>query len=148
MSPSNLSTNELWCRKAGKATPALRLRQLRFPVIVIATVAAQGCSGRDCPLSCPQASASILLSIAAADGKPVTGIAVNLSGPLAQTMSCSEGNATAYCNWTGPVSPGTYTLEVTAPGYRTLRTSATVTLSHDCCDSATLAPSAVTLDPL
>ncbi len=121
--------------------------------IVLALVTQAACSSEDhaCPRSCPAAWMLVQpLAVAGADGGAVAAVQANLTGPLAETMSCDSSGSAATCTWSpGPVNPGTYALEVSAPGFETLHTSVIVTTSRDCgCESSSLTPSSVTLTPM
>ena len=108
--------------------------------------------GAPCPFSCPATYSGVTLVVnAAADGGVVSGVEATLSGPTTETMSCEPNGTATLCTWSsGPVTAGTYSLLVTAPGFQSASLSATVTVAADphCgCVGATLQPSMVTLDP-
>ena len=103
------------------------------------------------PPSCPATYVGIVLQVnAASDGGAASGVGATLSGPAAVTMSCEPNGGQTLCRWpSGPVTPGSYTLQVTAVGFRTSSVSAKVTVSPpECgCTAATMELSSVTLDP-
>src|SRR4051794_927552 len=122
---------------------------------VVSASAAVGCN--DCSLhSCPYSPPGIVV-YAGADGGAVavSGVEATLTGATTVTMACapSANSPTATsCSWPGdtPVTPGTYSLVVTAPGYRSKELSATVSdvpASHCGCPGVRIEPSTVTLDP-
>jgi hypothetical protein len=107
--------------------------------------------------SCPCAPATLGLRVSvtnAVDGSPVPGAQAKLLGTTANTvtLSCSsvDGGPTT-CDWSsGPVADGSYTLQVTAPGFQTLNAPARVTVTADAqcgCTSTSIEPMAVSLQP-
>lgn len=108
--------------------------------------------GNSCPeVECPATYLGISLDVTAPDAGAVAA-AATLSGPAAVTMSCHQSGATTVCMWPGgaPVTAGTYSLQVTAPGFQTANVSVTVTTSSadGCgCPGASMQPSTVTLEP-
>src|SRR3954462_8584515 len=88
------------------------------------------CSHHSCPYSPPG-----IVVYAGTDGGAVavSGVEATLTGATTVTMACapSASSLTATsCSWPGdtPVTAGTYSLVVTAPGYRSKELSATVSL--------------------
>jgi hypothetical protein len=114
-------------------------------------VACSGAEGPPCPRSCPAAGLGLSVAVTTSTGPDtLSGVEVTVSGPTPATLSCEADTPVTYCFWPGGVSPGTYTLDVSAPGHRAAEVTAVVTVTHDArcgCDSATLEPSKVTLDP-
>src|SRR4029453_8045813 len=102
-----------------------------------------------CPKSCPATSSGIGLAVyGGVGGGVVSGGEATLTGPMTVTMSCepSANGAATTCSWPpGPVTAGTYSLLITAPGFRSAYLTATVELSppHCGCVFATLDPSMV-----
>jgi len=112
---------------------------------------------------CPAFDSVVFSVISAADGGVVSGVQATMSGPTTATMSCSSNNDGAWCQWPDEAAPdasvpvlaaGSYTLQVTAPGFKTTTVTATVTYSpaapaDDCpgCAGFGVQPSTVTLDP-
>ena len=102
-----------------------------------------------CPTSCSTANVTLDVT-GAADGGVVTGIEATLSGPTTMTMSCEPRGTETVCSYQGEVTTGSYTLQVTAPGFQAANVPATVTVtpgSQCACPSATLQPSTLTLNP-
>ena len=124
-------------------------------LLIALIVAASACGSQDnapCPHSCPAAYVGVVLAVtSAADGGIVNGVEATLTGPQTEAMSCEPNVTATSCTWPpGPVTAGSYALEVTAAGFQSRNVSATVTVTPDphCgCVNATLQPSTVTLDP-
>lgn len=105
--------------------------------------------GNSCPFGCP-APFVVLTVTTDQDGGGLNGITVTLSGPTPEIMTCrTYDSRTASCfSSTGFATEGNYSLEVTAPGFKPLTVSATVTVAFSCgCTWASLSPSEVTLQP-
>ncbi len=121
-------------------------------VLTLGLAVQTACQGAPCEEpSCPASFAQIV--IAAADGGAVQGVQATLSGPMTVTLSCSPqtGGAGTLCGWPGSDTPGSYSLQVTAPGFQAAKVKATVTYSPApaCgCPETTMQPSTLTLDPL
>ena len=116
-------------------------------LLAVALVAPTSC-GDPCPVSaCP--AASFFLDVTnARDGGQVTGVEATLSGPTTKTMPCEPRGTEAVCFGGAPVTAGSYSLQVTAPGFQSVNVPATVTLTSGCgCQSAMLQPSTLALDP-
>jgi len=109
------------------------------------------CGGPACPQLCPAAGLGLSVAVTSSTGADsLSGVQVIASGPTAAELSCVGRGQVTYCDWGGGVWPGAYKLVVSAAGYRTVEVPAVVTHSHDAscgCDSATLTPSQVALDP-
>jgi len=74
----------------------------------------------------------------------VLGVEAVLSGPTTIIMSCDQSG---HCGYFGYVPAGSYTLQVTAPGFQAANVPATLTVdSSRCCPGTTLQPSTLTLD--
>jgi hypothetical protein len=133
--------------------PNIRLLAL---VAVVSCYAAVGCDDM-CPRTCPAAVLGLgIVVYAGVDGGagPISGVEATLMGPATVTLSCEpSGNgdpAAMVCFWPlgGPFTEGTYSLVVTAPGFRSRELSATFSLSQGtCCPGARIEPSQVVLDP-
>ena len=84
----------------------------------------------------------------------LNGLQAILTGPVNVTMACDSGHLGAGCWWptTVEVVPGTYSLQVSAPGYVT--TTVQVVVAVDApptgacgCPGDTIKPSTVSLSP-
>jgi hypothetical protein len=80
----------------------------------------------------------------------VTGLQATLTGPVTVNMDCSPDAPQTYCTWppySTAVTAGSYSLQVSAPGYQTTTVPATVTLgAGGCgCTAASFEPSTVTI---
>jgi hypothetical protein len=92
-----------------RTVPIAQLLTLAALGVVIASC---GDGVHDClPLPCPLPVALILDVRAAADGAPVNGAVVKVSGAVVTTMACS-----LTCSLHGYA--GTYILDVEAPGFQ------------------------------
>ena len=105
-----------------------------------------------CPRSCPATYLGIVLTVSKGDrGATLEGAKATLTGPTTVAMSCAPNGSVTSCSWPpGQVIAGTYSLLVTAPGFRSRSLSATVSVTADSycgCTVAALQPSAVTLVP-
>jgi hypothetical protein len=126
------------------------------PVLVTLSFLAACASGdgadasQTCPRSCPATSLTIILGVRAAmGGGAVSGAEATLSGPATERMRCELSGTATTCTWgEGPVVPGDYALQVTAPGFQPVNTSASVTVTSGCCVLGALEPSSVTLSRL
>jgi hypothetical protein len=80
-------------------------------------------AGQTCPGSCPVATATAAVGVTTTPAGVVNGVAAALTGPVNATMVCQPNPAVfvVRCAWPPAVSlvPGTYLLQVSAPGYET-----------------------------
>lgn len=107
-----------------------------------------GC--QTCPGGCPAASVGAYVVITTAPAMAVNGVQVNLAGPVTGTMSCQPNFSGVYCAWPSGVAvvAGTYSLQVTAPGYRPTLAQVEVATPPPgaCgCSADSITPSTVTL---
>lgn len=111
--------------------------------LVVAAALLASCT----PCLCPASSITLALAVDTADGG-VANVAAKLDGV---NMDCSLA---ASCRPTAPLGPGTYPLEVSAPGFRTITrdfviSDPSVDSSSACqCHVFTFEPRTVTLEPL
>ena len=103
-----------------------------------------------CAIPCAAAYMDIYLVVTGpGDAGQLSDVQATLVGPATITLSCEQDNGAAVCRWpSGPVTDGNYSLSVTAPGFATSNTNATVTTIHGSpcgCDAASLQPSSVVL---
>jgi hypothetical protein len=80
----------------------------------------------------------------------VSGVQATLTGPVTVTMSCEPTASGTACRWPSQVAvtAGTYSLQVSAPGYQPTLVQAEVTLKNpeECgCTSSSFEPSTVPL---
>ena len=135
----------------------LRQSLSRFGVpLTVALMAQLSCGDRNegtCNIArCGTPAAGIVLLVTAATGGgAVIGVQATLSGPATLTLSCEPGMTATSCSLgSGPLIEGSYSLRVTAPGFREADLGATITFSPPAsceCASAKLEPSSLTLDP-
>ena len=122
--------------------------------VAVAVVAIASCIDplHSCP-ACPATAADLSLVVRNSAGSGVVNdVAVTIVGQQNATMSCAPNQGATECRWPSvPVTAGTYSLQVAAPGFQSTQLSATVTITPDptCgCTSATLDPSEIELDPI
>lgn len=112
---------------------------------------ASGDDGSRCPWGCPATWIEVSLAVVpAADAGPVTGVDVTLSGATSGTMPCMPNGTAMICTWppSQAVTPGSYSLQITATGFQTSNVSAQVAVTTSCgCEWGALEPSMVTLNP-
>jgi hypothetical protein len=126
--------------------------KLIFLLAVIALPFSSGCHSEECPHSCP--GPSLGLGIVVHGGSAaLTGVDATLSGPMTVTLSCETSTqaGAASCFWPlgTPLTAGTYTMLVSAPGFRSSEISVTVSMSVGRCGCSwgDIQPSTVTLVP-
>ncbi len=127
---------------------------LRFGVpLTVALLAQTSCGSGDDNPPCPFCPATFLtvgvLVTSAMDGGTLAGVQATLTGSETTILSCEPRGTAVFCTLP-PVAPGSYSLQVTALGFRPTNVSASVTITRDprCgCSGATVEPSEVTLDP-
>jgi hypothetical protein len=116
----------------------------------VAIVPCRSSGNGDCPrLLCPAASVDVVVR-SSADAGAIDGVQATLTGPTTVTLSCAHDSGPTSCDWRGTIVPGSYTLQITAPGFTATSVAATITVppQQPCgCASATIQPSEVTLDP-
>lgn len=99
-----------------------------------------------CPPTCPgQNLSTTVVDVTLPSSKAVSGVDATMTGPVNGRFSCESG----ACFWEGPeLKAGSYTLQVSAPGYETTTQQETVTISQFCgCSEASIQPSTVSLSP-
>jgi len=109
-------------------------------------------AGQACPFGCPATSAGATIVVTTMPAMAVAGVQATLTGPENGTMSCMPNFDAILCQWPAgvPPTPGSYSLEVSAPGYATTTVAVEVTISPPTCGCtiATVQPSTVTLNPV
>ena len=136
---------------------ALRFLSLKRNAILFSfcLAAIGGCGsdtgGAPCPWGCPAPSATANIAVMTVPATALDGVQATLSGPASGTMSCAPNFSAILCEWPGGVEvvPGTYSLEVSAPGYQTTTLQVEVTVSPPSCGCTfgDIQPSTVTLSP-
>ena len=80
----------------------------------------------------------------------LSNVQATLMGPETGTMSCQPNFSATLCEWPAvPVTPGNYTLQVSAPGYQAITVPVLVTASPPTCGctSGSITPGTVSLKP-
>jgi len=106
--------------------------------VLVATGAAFTSCGHDClalPCALPVA---IVVNVKGAAGASIDGVNVAVSGATATTLSC-----TVTCRVPG--TAGTYSLDVTAPGYAPMRRTLTVPGTNPACGCPTVVTETVAI---
>jgi hypothetical protein len=107
--------------------------------------------GAPCEFHCPSPFLELQLAVMSSAGiGEVSGVQATLSGPVTVPLNCGGFAGTTYCSPTEGGPAGSYSLEVTAPGFgpQTVNATVTFTPAQRCgCASASLDPSLVTLNP-
>jgi hypothetical protein len=105
-------------------------------VLALAPFALTACGadggGKTCPGSCPASVLSAAIGVTTTPAAVVNGVEAVLTGPVNGTMVC-EPNPPVFavsCDWPRAVAvvPGTYSLQVSAPGYATATVQVEVTV--------------------
>jgi hypothetical protein len=108
-------------------------------------------AGQPCPLGCPATAHGAFIEVKTTPAMAVNGVQATLSGPETGAMSCAPSLDEIVCAWPDGVAatPGTYALEVSAPGYQTMTVQVAVTVSPPSCGCTTahIEPSTVVLSP-
>ena len=116
-----------------RTVPLVQLLALSALGVVIASC---GDGGHDClPLPCPLPLALILDITAAADGGPVNGAVVKVSGVSGASVTTMPCNLTCYVYGYA----GTYILDVEAPGFQGAHRTITVQGTTPACGCPTTA---------
>jgi hypothetical protein len=109
-------------------------------------------AGQRCPFGCPATSAGATVAVTTVPAMAVTGVQATLTGPESGTMSCAPSFDAIVCAWPVGVAltPGAYTLEVSAPGYQTTTVQVELTISPPTCGCtiASIQPSTVVISPV
>jgi hypothetical protein len=78
-------------------------------------------------------------------------VQATLTGPETGTMSCQPNFSSTLCGWPPvPVTPGSYMLQVSRPGYEPISVPVQVTVSPPTCGcmAGSITPSTVLLSPV
>lgn len=115
---------------------------IRWGWVVLAVLAATSCS--PCPRTCPATWASITITITDSARAAVSGVEATVAGA---SLSCQG----TLCTWppSAPVTAGSYSVHVTAPGFKDATIAASLVTDEACgCTAATLTPATFTLERL
>jgi hypothetical protein len=110
-------------------------------------LAGGGCAGPECVHPpCPLPTA-FLINVTTADGQPLRGASLSVSGPVKSTFPCNQGSAANMCSMLG--GPGTYDVRITAPGFQAVEQSIVVDGTNpECgCPKVTMETVDVALSP-
>ncbi|HVV49029.1 MAG TPA: hypothetical protein VHO06_05175 [Polyangia bacterium] len=126
------------------------MRAVLASAFVLSALALAACQkDQTCPRGCPTFWLDLSLPVTSASGKAVDGVTAILTGPVTKTLSCQPDGTQmeTVCTWPAPVTPGSYTLQVSAPGYPTETSPATIALTRPTCNcpAISIQPSSVTL---
>lgn len=127
------------------------MRTVKVLVLELSLLALSACSGgQTCPSGCPAADANATVLVTTMPAIAVEGVQATLTGPVTGTMPCQPTLAAILCGWPYGVvfTPGTYSLQVAAPGYQTTTLQVEVTISPPFCGNCTVGsiqPSSVLL---
>jgi hypothetical protein len=121
--------------------------------VLLALLSLTACgSGQTCPASCPAASVGATIAVTTMPAAVVNGVEAMLAGPVNGTMMCQPNPpvSSVVCGWPSgmTVVPGTYSLQVSAPGYEatTVQVEVTTPPPGKCgCSSDTIEPSVVSI---
>lgn len=119
---------------------------------VLALASCGGGAGQTCPLLCPAASFGANFVVRTTPDMPVNGVQAVLTGPVSGTMACAPNFSAILCEWPPGVQvvAGTYSLEVSAPGYQAMTVQVEVATPPPgpCgCSEDSLEPRSVTINP-
>jgi hypothetical protein len=110
-----------------------------------------GGAGQTCPLLCPAPSWGATVVVRTTPDMAVDGVQAVLAGPVTGTMACQPNFSAILCEWPPGVYvvAGTYSLEVSAPGYQTATIQVEVATPPPgtCgCSEDSIQPSTVTIN--
>jgi hypothetical protein len=110
-----------------------------------------GCQANDCSQGLVPIAPPLALEVVTSPARQIDGVQATLTGPVSETMSCQAfagGSTCAWSNGAPPLTGGTYSLQVSAPGYRVTTLQATVSVESSCGQTASsISPNIVGLDP-
>jgi hypothetical protein len=110
-------------------------------------------SGQSCPWGCPAPSVYATVVVATTSAVGVNGVQAQLTGPVSGAMACQPPSLSAViCEWPHGVAvvAGTYSLQVTAPGYQPTLAQVEVATPPPgaCgCSADSITPSTLSLTP-
>ena len=123
---------------------------MRTVLAVAASLAPVALSACDSPGGCvfPAVSTGASFELLPMPQMAIKGAQVTLTGPVTDTLLCVPYPYGGECSWSGatPLTAGTYTLQVSAPGYQAVTTQVELTISSGCGRTwANVQPSIVSL---
>ena len=127
-----------------------RLLSLGLALFLSASACGGGGGGQPCPGSCPATYLTASVIVSTTPGVALSDVQAMLTGPETETMSCQPNFSAILCDWPPvPFTPGTYTLQVSAPGYQPISVPVLVTVSPTTCGCTfgSITPSTVSLSP-
>jgi len=127
-----------------------------FPLgLALSLLSVSACGGgggeQPCPWGCPATSATANVVVSTIPAVALSDVQATLMGPETGTMSCQPNFSATLCEWPPvPVTPGNYTLQVSAPGYQPITVPVLVTITPPrCgCTEGSITPSTVSLSPV
>jgi len=127
-----------------------------FPIgalLILAVAVLASCGGTSSSW-CPCPAPLFELTVTTASGEAANGVVASVSGPTTGAMDCSPTTGNATLCYLGTSTSGTYSVQVTAPGFQAANVSAvvsvaTATTGACICETVTTSPSnlSVTLNP-
>jgi hypothetical protein len=118
-------------------------------------LSASACGGGDgeqpCPWGCPATAATANVVVNTIPAVALSDVQATLTGPQTGTMSCQPNSSATLCEWPPvPVTPGTYTLQLSAPEYQPATVPVLVTVSPPMCGctAGSITPATVSLSPV
>ena len=138
-------------RLASERSMNHRPLSLGLALSLLSVSACGGSGGQPCPGGCPATSATATVAVSTTPAMALSDVQATLTGPETGTMSCQPNLSASLCEWPPvPVTPGTYTLQVSAPGYQPVIVPVQVTVSPPTCGCTfgSITPSTVSLSPV
>ena len=125
LSQANSRTAGRWCHHA--MGTVLAVAAILYPVAL---------SACDSPGECvfPAVSTGAGFELLPMPQMEIKGAQATLTGPVTDTLLCVSYPYGGECSWSGatPLAAGTYTLQVSAPGYQAVTTQVELTISSAC----------------
>ena len=120
------------CMRTAGRIPSSVTRTLRMILNLAPLTACDAGGGQTCPYSCPAARLGASVAVVTMPAAVVNGVEAVLTGPVNGNMKCQPNPpvSSVVCDWpveAVAVVPGTYSLEVSAPGYKTTTIQVEVT---------------------
>ena len=120
---------------------------LGFSVVI-----ASACREDTCPRGCPATALTASVAVTTMPAMAVNGVQATLTGPVTATMSCQPNFSAILCEWPlgVAIAAGTYSLEVSAPGYQTTTFQVEVIIPPPTCGCrlASIQPDIAVISPV